>query len=131
LAALHTRLRLLVCVNPKSIQPLGMGGENQTARTAPNDFDGYSASQRVSDVKTPAGRTGMLRRDYDPVAPAVCAASIVGFGGLAAGSATAQLRRQLQHPVVAIECDVKVAGGVHRHIQRFGEPGERQHGLGV
>ena len=161
--------------------------EQQTTRTAPEDFDGYSAApagQRVVDVKTSAGagsgpqsghRRRSARRQFENAfgatapgshrvdasrwssslvawssprsphsgTPAGCRPApgaprrkdgdaeararpahqpfasglIVGISAVwPAASATAPLRRQLQHPIVAVEGDVEVAGGVHRHI---------------
>ena len=41
------------------------------------------------------------------------------------------LRRQLQHPLVPLICDVQVAGGIHRHALGSVEAGEWQHGLAL
>ena len=75
-------------------------GDRQVART-------QALRRFVGPLAGPlAERTGCSGETATPLPRPFGPASIVGFGGLAAGSATAPLRRQLQHPIVVIECDV-------------------------
>jgi hypothetical protein len=100
---------------------------------ARQEADTQALRRVVGPIPGPhAGRKGMLRRDHDPAAPAVRARVNSRDSAVwPPASAIALLRRQLQHPIVGIEGDVEVAGGVHRDIQGFAEAGERQHGLSV